>query len=109
MTDEKLREHFEANMLDGESLDDCGNAMLSAKEVFSYMSQLIAEQTNVARIQTAMNIWANYEFEITKRRLTSDAVPDGARKMTDKEILSQVIAPQLTDPKEPTQKEQPKN
>lgn len=38
-----LRQHFEANMLDGDSLDDCGNAMLSAKEVFEYLEERVAE------------------------------------------------------------------
>lgn len=32
-----LQKHFEANMLDGESVYDCGGAMLSAKSVFEYL------------------------------------------------------------------------
>ena len=31
------KENFESNMLDGDKVDDCGGAMLSAKEVWEYL------------------------------------------------------------------------
>lgn len=34
------KEHFEANMLDGEKVEDCGGAMLSAKNVWEYLKSL---------------------------------------------------------------------
>jgi hypothetical protein len=34
-----LREHFEANMLDGDDVYDCGEALLSAKSVFEYLKE----------------------------------------------------------------------
>lgn len=37
MSKTALREHFEANMLDGEDVYDCGKAMLSAESVYRYL------------------------------------------------------------------------
>ena len=40
MTEQEIREHFQANMLDGESVDDCGKAMIDAKECLEYIYEL---------------------------------------------------------------------
>lgn len=34
------KEHFQANMLDGDKVEDCGGAMLSAKSVWEYIQSL---------------------------------------------------------------------
>ena len=34
---DKVKAHFEQNMLDGDKVEDCGNAMLSAKSVWKYL------------------------------------------------------------------------
>ncbi len=39
--DTKWREEFEANMLDGDSVYDCGGATLSAEDVYEYVSEYI--------------------------------------------------------------------
>lgn len=41
------KEHFEANMLDGDKVDDCGKAMLSAKEVWDYLKELSTPKVEV--------------------------------------------------------------
>jgi len=38
------KEWFEANLLDGDKVEDCGNAMLSAKNVWEVLSELSKEQ-----------------------------------------------------------------
>ena len=35
--EKEQKEHFEANMLDGDRLEDCGKAMLSAESAFEYL------------------------------------------------------------------------
>lgn len=42
------REAFEAIMLDGDSINSCGGAMLSASEVFLYMIERMKEARNAA-------------------------------------------------------------
>ena len=37
MSKSRTREHFEANMLDGDDVYDCGKAMLSAESVYEYI------------------------------------------------------------------------
>ena len=39
MSKSDLRRHFEANMLDGEDVYDCGKAMLSAEYVYEYIKK----------------------------------------------------------------------
>ena len=39
MSKSVIREHFEANMLDGDDLYNCGKAMLSAEEVYAYIKE----------------------------------------------------------------------
>lgn len=38
------KQHFEENLLDGDSLDDCGGAMLSAVAVFEYLEERLESQ-----------------------------------------------------------------
>lgn len=38
-----IRKHFEANILDGDSVDDCGGAMFSAKSVLEYLDEYMPE------------------------------------------------------------------
>ena len=40
---EKAKKHFEANMLDGEDVFDCGKAMLSAESVWEYLKSALKE------------------------------------------------------------------
>ena len=40
---EKIKKEFEANMLDGDDINDCGGAMLSAKEVWLYFRPVISK------------------------------------------------------------------
>ena len=42
-TEDSLREHFEANMLDGDNVYDCGGAMLSAASVWEYIRDFMPE------------------------------------------------------------------
>ena len=42
-------EHFEQNMLDGDSIDDCGGAMISAKACFDYSQA--AREDELGRIK----------------------------------------------------------
>ena len=37
---EEIKKHFEANMLDGDDVKNCGGAMLSAESVLEYISSL---------------------------------------------------------------------
>ena len=39
----EIKKEFEANMLDGDRVEDCGGAMLSAKSVYEYLYQSISE------------------------------------------------------------------
>ena len=42
-----MKEHFEANMLDGDKVEDCGGAMLSAEDVWKYIeNELLKEVAN---------------------------------------------------------------
>lgn len=52
-----LKKHFEANMLDGEPVDDCGRAMLSAAEVWEYIEEVMDKEINSARIDELF--WLN--------------------------------------------------
>jgi len=36
-----FRKHFEANMLDGADVYDCGKSMISAEEVWEYIAEFI--------------------------------------------------------------------
>lgn len=38
-----LKEHFEANMLDGDDIEHCGGAMISAKAVLEYTEDLVQQ------------------------------------------------------------------
>ena len=42
MSKSALRKHFEANMLDGEDVYDCGKAMLSAEAVYEYIKEFLS-------------------------------------------------------------------
>jgi len=42
---EKIRKHFEANMLNGDDLHDCGRAMISAESCFEYVSEALQKQS----------------------------------------------------------------
>lgn len=44
MTPAQIKAHFEANMLDGNDIDDCGGATISAKEVLEYLIETFAER-----------------------------------------------------------------
>ena len=46
MSKSAIREHFEANMLDGQDLYDCGKAMISAEAVYEYIKRyyILAEE-----------------------------------------------------------------
>lgn len=37
----RVKEHFEANMLDGKPVEDCGGAMLSAISVWEYIQEYL--------------------------------------------------------------------
>ncbi len=37
----ELRQHFEANMLDGDDVYNCGKAMISAEEVWEYIKEYL--------------------------------------------------------------------
>ena len=39
MSKSAVREHFEANMLDGDDVYDCGKAMMSAEKVYEYIKE----------------------------------------------------------------------
>lgn len=52
-----MRERFEANMLDGDSVDDCGGCMLNAKEVLEYFKEAIkADQQRMAKVRILKKI-----------------------------------------------------
>lgn len=42
-----LKEDFQANLLDGEDINDCGNAMLNAKHVLEYFTEYLSRQEEV--------------------------------------------------------------
>jgi hypothetical protein len=46
MSESDIREHFEANMLDGNDLYNCGKAMISAETVYEYIKKyyILAEE-----------------------------------------------------------------
>ena len=54
-TPNTLQKHFEANMLDGDSLKDCGNAMLAAEDVFEYMQVQITQAERQAELKGAID------------------------------------------------------
>jgi len=41
----KAKEHFEANLLDGDKVEDSGNAMLDAKDVWEYFLEVLKDNT----------------------------------------------------------------
>jgi len=43
------KQHFEQNMLDGDSVEDCGGAMLSAESVWEYLEQSISKAEGGAK------------------------------------------------------------
>lgn len=49
------------------------------------------KQSRLARVQTCTDIWANFDIDIKKRDISSDKIPKGTRKLTDREILVGVI------------------
>jgi len=41
--DTKLKKKFEANMLDGDKVEDCGGSMLSAESVWSFIHSAVED------------------------------------------------------------------
>ena len=44
-----VKEKFEANMLDGDKIDDCGGAMISAKACLEYAQETLSDQKKEIR------------------------------------------------------------
>ena len=44
-----FKQYYQANLLDGDSIDDCGNAMLNAKDVFEVVVQYIEKELEKER------------------------------------------------------------
>ena len=42
-----IRKHFEANMLDGDDVYDCGKATLSAEDVYEYIKKYYVLKENL--------------------------------------------------------------
>lgn len=60
-------------------------------EIAEAIASAWLEDREIVKTQTALNIWTNFDIEVKKRDLSSDKMPGGFRKMTDKEILGLVI------------------
>lgn len=46
------KEYFEANMLDGDKVEDCGGAMLSAASVLEYVQERVRQAESRVRAET---------------------------------------------------------
>lgn len=44
-----LKKSFEANLLDGDTVEDCGNAMLSASEVYSFLEEYLINKDTLTQ------------------------------------------------------------
>lgn len=64
--DERLRKSFEANMLDGDTIEDCGSSLLDAKGCFEFFSAelhtIIAER-EAEMVKEIANWTHNYHGE----------------------------------------------
>ena len=60
--------HFEANMLDGDSIDDCGGAMISAKENFEYVQEVLQDQREEIWEVVEKKFWKAFEEVSVKWR-----------------------------------------
>lgn len=52
--EEKIKAHFEANMLDGNDVNNCGGCMISATEVLEYIQEAFPEFAVLA-VKEAVN------------------------------------------------------
>lgn len=50
---EELKRFFEANMLDGDKVDDCGGAMLSASSVWEFLDEYFISEARAQALKEA--------------------------------------------------------
>ncbi len=55
------KKHFEANILDGDPVNDCGGAMLSAKSVWEYISEHYDLKQGNKESKVLFKGWVNSE------------------------------------------------
>jgi len=61
---EQLKEHFESNMLDGDKVEDCGDAMLHAENVWEYVQEVVAQKQKEARIDELERLTNSYDSDL---------------------------------------------
>lgn len=77
---------FEADMLDGDSINDCGGAMIDAKEVFIYMIERmkeVREERYKEGIKSEAGRWFNQSGNEHDRKIRSQALEE-VREMVTK-------------------------
>jgi len=73
-----LRERFEANMLDGEKIEESGNAMLSAVDVWAFLKEAVKD----VRISEVNGIRERAGYDITDTyRLTGYSITQRVREI----------------------------
>lgn len=96
------KEHFEANMLDGQKVNDCGKALLSAESVWEYISEFGKPQENMGKEREVLSI---KEIDKVLAPIPSTAYPiyniDGKNYFyMCKEDISKAIHARLNETKE---------
>lgn len=79
-----------ADPADGGGYCSCG-AEAQRAAILKKIEQEKLEAESKGQLQALMNVWANYDLEVKKRDLSSNSMPKGYRKMSDKELLIKVI------------------
>lgn len=84
---EEIRERFQANMLDGDDINDCGGAMLEAKEVFEYFLAEIEAEKELAYSagQEAEMVRIKKNISMLRQWLNEDRITD-KKMVTNEEI-----------------------
>lgn len=106
--DEMLRNHFEANMLDGEDTFNCGKAMISAEAVLEYLQEYCMLRPTASEDkhppaepdqQTALEIILQY-YEFTKLPFPVDSKPlDFVKQFKSKPAEHMTPDGKITEPK----------
>jgi hypothetical protein len=81
---ENTKKHFEANMLDGDPLEDCGGAVLSAESVFEYIKQTCVPRESYAELEAKLQKareWAERQENCSIKKPLEDCFKDEAFRM----------------------------
>lgn len=71
---DKIKERFEANMLDGDPIENCGSCVISAKAAFEYLQEEVALMLS-KREKEILDLIDTFRGE-KERDLSSEALAD---------------------------------